>query len=114
MACGPSVSWPRKDHEILVAALAKIRDLSWQAQLVGKPTTPPLQANLRRQIEDLHLTDQGTLTGLLDDADVIDRYREAPTVGALAKGRTIAQLPSITKPCPNLLTTSIGRRLKGR
>ena len=73
----------RKGHDILVAALAKIRDLSWQAQIVGKTHDPAVEANLRRQIEDLHLTDRVALTGLLDDADLIERYRRA-TIFALA------------------------------
>jgi len=73
----------RKGHDILVAALAQIRDLSWQAQIVGKTHDPAVEANLRRQIEDLHLTDRVALTGLLDDADLIERYRRA-TIFALA------------------------------
>ncbi len=73
----------RKGHDILIAALAKIRDLSWQAQIVGKTHDPAIEANLRRQIEDLHLTDRVALTGLLDDADLIERYRRA-TIFALA------------------------------
>lgn len=73
----------RKGHDILVAALGRIRDLDWQAQIVGKAHDPATEARLRRQIGELHLSERITMTGLLDDAEVIERYRQA-TIFALA------------------------------
>lgn len=73
----------RKGHDILVAALAQIRDLPWQAQIVGKTHDHEVETRLRRQIEALDLMDRVKLTGLLADAEVIDLYRQA-TIFALA------------------------------
>lgn len=73
----------RKGHDVLVAALGQIRDFDWQAQIVGKTHDPAVELALRRQIAALGLGDRVTLTGLLADEAVIERYREA-TLFALA------------------------------
>ena len=73
----------RKGHDVLVAALGRITDLDWQAQIVGKTHDPAVEAALRRQITDLDLADRITLAGLLADDTVIERYRKA-TLFALA------------------------------
>ncbi len=73
----------RKGHDVLVAALGHIRDLDWQAQIVGKAHDGAVESALRRQIADLGLGDRVQLTGLLADDAVIERYREA-SVFALA------------------------------
>ncbi|SFV28328.1 hypothetical protein SAMN05216456_0492 [Devosia crocina] len=73
----------RKGHDVLVSALGKIRDLDWQAQIVGKTHDPSVEAGLRSQIADFNLSDRITMTGLLNDAEVITRYRQA-TIFALA------------------------------
>lgn len=73
----------RKGHDVLVAALGRIRDLNWQAQIVGKAHDPAVERALRRQVEELNLGDRVTLTGLLADDEVIERYRAA-TLFALA------------------------------
>lgn len=73
----------RKGHDMLVAALGQIRDLDWQAQIVGKTHDAAVEAKLRRQIADLDLSDRIIMTGLLDDVEVITRYRQA-TIFALA------------------------------
>ncbi|WP_106754401.1 glycosyltransferase family 4 protein [Pannonibacter carbonis] len=60
---------PRKGHDILVAALARIRDLPWHATLAGSPDLSPQTATeLRHQIERLGLTDRIALTGECRDA----------------------------------------------
>jgi glycosyltransferase involved in cell wall biosynthesis len=73
----------RKGHDILVAALGRISDLSWQAQIVGKTHDPEVETSLRRQIDELGLADRVTLTGLLADEEVIARFQQA-TIFALA------------------------------
>lgn len=73
----------RKGHDVLVAALAEIRDLQWQAQIVGKTHDPAVEARLQNQIAQLGLADRITLTGLLADETVIERFRQA-TIFALA------------------------------
>ncbi|MND76802.1 Mannosylfructose-phosphate synthase [compost metagenome] len=61
---------PRKDHQTLVAALAKLQDRSWQCRIVGSDRMD-LQsaAALRRQIAELGLNDRVVVTGALDDVD---------------------------------------------
>lgn len=73
----------RKGHDVLVASLGQIRDLRWQAMIVGKTHDPAVEIALRRQIGELGLGDRVALTGLLADDAVIERYREA-TLFALA------------------------------
>jgi len=73
----------RKGHDVLVAALGQIGDLDWQAQIVGKTHDPAVEQALLRQVEELGLGDRVTLTGLLADDQVIERYRQA-TLFALA------------------------------
>lgn len=73
----------RKGHDVLVAALGQIRDLDWRAQIVGKTHDPLVATRLHNQIAELDLSDRIIMTGLLDDADVISRYRQA-TIFALA------------------------------
>lgn len=61
---------PRKDHRTLVAALAKLRDRSWQCRIVGSDRMDLQSASaLRRQIAELGLNDRIVVTGALDDVE---------------------------------------------
>ena len=73
----------RKGYDILVAALGHLRDLDWQAEIVGDANDLAVEAGLRQQIADLGLGDRVTLAGLLSDDELIERYRSA-TIFALA------------------------------
>jgi glycosyltransferase involved in cell wall biosynthesis len=73
----------RKGHDVLVAALDKISDLPWQAQIIGKTHDPLVEARLRQRIDEAGLGARIALTGLLDDSEVVARYRQA-TIFALA------------------------------
>ena len=73
----------RKGHDILVAALGQLRDLDWQAQIVGDTNDAAIETALRQQIADLDLGDRVTLAGLLSDDELIERYRSA-SIFALA------------------------------
>ncbi|NTJ43923.1 glycosyltransferase family 4 protein [Agrobacterium larrymoorei] len=58
----------RKGHDILIAALATIADLEWQATIVGSPDLDPTTANeLKQQICDLGLGTRLTLAGEISD-----------------------------------------------
>lgn len=60
---------PRKGHEILVSALARISDLPWRATIAGSPDlSPQTAAALRQQIDGLELSDRIRLTGDCRDA----------------------------------------------
>lgn len=73
----------RKGHDVLVEALARIADLDWRAEIVGKTHDPAVETRLRRQIADLGLGDRIGIRGLLSDAAVVERFRRA-TLFALA------------------------------
>lgn len=59
---------PRKGHDILLAALARIVDLDWTAEIVGSKTLhPETAAALDRQRQALGLEARVTLSGTCDD-----------------------------------------------
>lgn len=59
---------PRKGHDVLVSALAKITDLSWQCSIVGNRTMDAdCDASLQRQIIENQLTDRVVLAGQVND-----------------------------------------------
>lgn len=63
---------PRKGHDILVAALARISDLPWRATIAGSvDLSPDTAAQLRHQIEMLGLNDRIVLTGECRDARAV-------------------------------------------
>lgn len=74
---------PRKGHDVLIDALAGLRDLDWQAVIVGNPWDSDHVAALYRQIADRGLSDRLTLAGRVNDAGLRDLYRRA-SVFALA------------------------------
>jgi len=74
---------PRKGHDILLQALARMTDLDWQAVIVGAPIFPQTAADLRVLHATLALGDRVCFAGLIDEAALIDHYRRA-TVFALA------------------------------
>ncbi len=49
---------PRKGHEILIQALASLRDLDWHLILAGAPRDPIYQRKIINLISDLSLTDR--------------------------------------------------------
>ncbi|KQR67825.1 glycosyltransferase family 4 protein [Rhizobium sp. Leaf341] len=58
----------RKGHDVLLAALAKLRDLPWRASIIGNQTLDPVTAAaLADQVVALGLSDRVTLCGERDD-----------------------------------------------
>ncbi|KQS74391.1 glycosyl transferase [Rhizobium sp. Leaf384] len=58
----------RKGHDVLIAALAKLRDLPWRASIIGNQTLDPVTAAaLADQVVALGLSDRVTLCGERDD-----------------------------------------------
>jgi glycosyltransferase involved in cell wall biosynthesis len=59
---------PRKAHDVLLAALAELKDLPWRARFVGDDSlAPDWVARLRQQLESLGLTERIELTGVVSD-----------------------------------------------
>jgi len=58
----------RKGHDVLIAALGKLRDLRWTCRIVGnRDLDPQVTAELERQIAEADLTDRIELAGQIED-----------------------------------------------
>jgi glycosyltransferase involved in cell wall biosynthesis len=69
---------PRKGHELLVEALARIRDLDWSLSCVGSLVRDPVTARVvRRRIRTLDLGRRITLVGEVPPQRVAQAYRAA-------------------------------------
>lgn len=66
----------RKGHDVLIEALARLRDLSWQARIVGSPELDPETAGeLAALIDALHLAGRVALAG--ESPDLTLDYAQA-------------------------------------
>lgn len=69
---------PRKGYDVLVAALARLRDIDWHLVLAGSPARAPQTAQaLSAQIAALGLAERITLRGDLEPADLDAAYDSA-------------------------------------
>jgi glycosyltransferase involved in cell wall biosynthesis len=67
----------RKGHDILLLALAQIRDLDWQADIVGRDHEAGMAAALAALIHELNLSDRVRLSGEVSERALHDRYSRA-------------------------------------
>lgn len=74
---------PRKGHDVLMDALARLADLDWRAVIVGNPWDRPHADALRALLAESPVADRVTLAGLVSDLRLEQLYAEA-TVFALA------------------------------
>ena len=77
------IQHPRKGHDVLLRALARLRDLDWTAVIAGKPYDEDHAAELARLHHDLGLGARVRLAGFLPDAELAGLYAAA-SVFALA------------------------------
>src|SRR5690242_5350977 len=69
---------PRKGHEVLIGALARIRDLDWRLACLGSlDRDPPTVRTVRRMISAARLGRRITFTGELPPPAVMRAYRAA-------------------------------------
>lgn len=69
---------PRKGYDVLIAALARIADLAWEARIVGSlDRAPEHVSDVRRKIEELGLGGRVALAGSLDAAALSAEYDRA-------------------------------------
>jgi len=73
----------RKGHDVLLEALARIRDLHWTAEIVGTDRDTGVKAALFRQCAALGLQDRVTFIGEIEPGELAARY-DAASVFALA------------------------------
>ena len=74
---------PRKGHDVLIAALAAVGDLDWQAVIVGNPWDAAHVAELGWRIADAGMSGRIRLAGAVEMAER-DRFYGAASVFALA------------------------------
>ncbi|MEJ6405121.1 glycosyltransferase family 4 protein [Yoonia sp. 2307UL14-13] len=74
---------PRKGHDVLLSALARIKDLDWQAEIVGKTHDPLYAAALHAQRTDLGLQSRVGFSGEID-GPALEQRMNAASVFALA------------------------------
>ncbi|MEL7543385.1 MAG: glycosyltransferase family 4 protein [Pseudomonadota bacterium] len=68
----------RKGHDVLIDALARLRDHPWRAVIVGSPDLAPDVAQaLASQVEDAGLSDRVMLAGTLEAEALQQLYRSA-------------------------------------
>ncbi|MFU8883163.1 MAG: glycosyltransferase family 4 protein [Rhodobacterales bacterium] len=68
---------PRKGHDVLINALARITDLDWRASIVGNPWEPGHFDALQQQIDQLGLTGRVHLTGRVSAEKLAQLYQQA-------------------------------------
>ncbi|MFN3169437.1 MAG: glycosyltransferase family 4 protein [Hyphomicrobiales bacterium] len=77
------IQHPRKGHDVLLKALAKIVDLNWQAVIVGSPYDAEHASDLTALCEKLGLTGRVRLAGRVSSQELNDLY-QAASIFALA------------------------------
>ena len=77
------IQHPRKGHDILLRALARLRSLDWTAVIVGAPYDTDHAAHLAHLRDTLGLSDRVRLTGRVSQEDLAGLY-SAASVFALA------------------------------
>lgn len=68
---------PRKGHDILLRALARLTDREWQAVIVGTAQDATCAADLSALVQDLKLEDRVRLTGRIPDQTLQEMYSQA-------------------------------------
>lgn len=74
---------PRKGQDVLLTALADLKDIPWQASIVGKHHDPEYASTLRDQCRDLGIVERVHLAGEIDQ-DALTLLFNAASVFALA------------------------------
>lgn len=77
------IQHPRKGHDILLAALAEIRDLKWQAVIVGSPYDREHAAELNALRDTLGLAGRVRMAGRVS-SDELNGFYRAASIFALA------------------------------
>jgi glycosyltransferase involved in cell wall biosynthesis len=100
---------PRKGHEVLVRALARIRDLDWSLTCIGSLTRHPSTVRaVRRAIADTGVGDRITLLGERPPRAVASAYRQADAfvLPSFHEGYGMVYAEAMTYGLPVVATTA--------
>lgn len=67
----------RKGHDVLLKALARLKDLEWQAKVIGKPQDVHVAHELAEQAELLGISERVNFAGEVDERELTESYRAA-------------------------------------
>lgn len=76
----------RKGHDVLIAALARLSDLHWRAQIVGAELDADYAAELRRAVAAANLEDRVTLSGEVADTRALLEQAEVFALASRFEG----------------------------
>ena len=99
---------PRKGQDVLIRALARLREHSWSCTLAGSPNRDPkFSRRLRALAEDAGLTDRITFAGECDKAELNDLYLRSSVFvfPSLYEGFGMAIAEALTRGLPIVSTT---------
>jgi glycosyltransferase involved in cell wall biosynthesis len=98
---------PRKGHDVLVAALAAIRELPWRCTIAGSlDRAPDTARRLRAQIEATGLGDRITLAGEVTDADALYAAADLFVLASRHEGFGMAYAEALARGLPIVGTTA--------
>jgi glycosyltransferase involved in cell wall biosynthesis len=100
---------PRKGHDVLVSALARVRDLAWTCTCAGSPDRDPAHAELvRRLVKEAGLSDRVRLAGEREGKALEDLYRDASlfVLASHHEGYGMALAEALARGLPVVSTTA--------
>ena len=99
---------PRKDHDVLIRALARLFDLEWRLTIVGTATRDPACArDLAALVQELSVAEQVRFAGEVDDATLDELWRGADMFALASQweGYGIAVAEALKRGVPVAVTT---------
>jgi glycosyltransferase involved in cell wall biosynthesis len=98
---------PRKGHDVLVAALAAVRELPWRCTIAGSLARAPETARrLRAQIASAGLGDRIALAGEVADADALYAGADLFVLASRHEGFGMAYAEALARGLPVIGTTA--------